>query len=159
MIATMEKNIIKYAISGCFLFLLTTLIPGHSKALDHIYEILIEFSFDTQVAGGEEVSGYRLYKDGISLCDDSGAESQVITCAIDTPGTFDFSLSALYTGGGESPQSAPFQFSVTSEDVAIVALQLLSGQNPQDIENVGSLAGTTAVEMADIIHSLRQSVQ
>jgi hypothetical protein len=155
----MKKNIIKYAIGGLFLFSLITLIPGHSKALDQIYEVSVEFSFDSQAPGGQEISGYRLYKDGIQLCEEGEADSQVISCAVDTPGTFDFTLSALYMGGGESPQSAPFQFSVTSEDVAIVALQVLSGQNPQDIENLGTLAGTTAVEMADIIHSLRQSVQ
>ena len=44
-------------------------------------------------------------------------------------------------------------------DITLVALQVLSGQNPQDIENLGNVAGKTAVERADIIHLLRQSVQ
>ncbi len=156
----MKKNIIKYAIGGCFFFLLTTLIPGHSKALDHIYQVSIEFSFDTQAPDIPEVTGYQLYKDGIPLlCEESLTEPQVMTCAVDTPGTFNFTLAAVYLNGRESPQSAPFQFSVTSEDVALVALQVLSGQNPQDIETLGSLAGTPVIDMADIIHSLKQSVQ
>ena len=155
----MKKNIIKYAIGVCFLFSLITLIPGNSEALDHIYEISIQFSFDTESPEIPEVSAYRLNKDGIQFCEESLIESQVMTCTVDTPGTFDFTLAAVYLNGRESPHSAPFQFSVTSEDVALVALQVLSGQNPQDIETLGGLAGTPVIEMADIIHSLRQSVQ
>jgi len=143
----------------CFLSILTLLIPVHSEALDRVYQVSIEFSFDTQSPEIPEVTGYRLYKDGNPLCDASLEESQIMTCPVDTPGTFDFTLSAIYLNGRESPQSAPFQFSVTSEDVALVALQVLSGQDPQDIETLGTIAGTTAIDMADIIQSLRQSVQ
>ena len=158
----MKKNIIKYAIGVCFLFSLITLIPGHSEAF-HTYEVSIQFSFDTESPDlPDVVYGYRLYKDGVELCSESLenlTETQVLNCTVDTPGTFDFTLAAVYLNGRESPHSAPFQFSVTSEDVALVALQVLSGQNPQDIETLGGLAGTPVIEMADIIHSLRQSVQ
>ncbi len=152
----MKKNILKYTISACVLSFLTILAPGHSEALDLVYEVSIQYSFDPPTG----VSGYRLYKDGIPVngCVESPAGSQM-TCPVDTPGTFDFTLAAVYVNGRESPQSAPFPFSVTCEGAALVALQVLSGQNPQDIETMGSLAGTPVIEMADIIHSLRQSVQ
>jgi hypothetical protein len=154
----MKKNIITYAIGLCFLSFLTILTPGQSEAA-HAYEVSIQFTFDEQAPDIPEVSGYRLYKDGIAFCEESLTASQVMTCTVDAPGTFDFELAAVYINGRESPHSAPFRFSVTSEDVALVALQVLSGQNPQDIETLGSLAGTPVIDMADIIHSLKQSVQ
>ena len=100
-----------------------------------------------------------MYKDGIPICEESLTGSQILTCTVDTPGTFDFTLCAIYLNGRESPPSVPFQFSVTSEGVAIVALQVLSCQNPQNIDDLGNLAGTPTIEMADIIHSLKQSAQ
>ena len=157
----MKKNILTYVIGLCFLSFLTILTPGQSEAF-HTYEVSIQFSFDTDSPDIPDVYGYRLYKDGVEFCSESLenlTESQVLTCTVDTPGTFDFTLAAVYLNGRESPHSAPFRFSVTSEDVALVALQVLSGQNPQDIETLGGLAGTPVIEMADIIHSLRQSVQ
>ena len=155
----MEKNILKYTIGVCFLSFLTFLIPDHSEAVDWNYQLSIQYSYDTQSGDIPEVSRYRLYKDGIAFCEEDATESQVITCAVDTPGTFDFVLAAVYINGRESPHSVPFRFSVTSEDAALVALQVLSGQNPQNIETLGNLAATPVIEMADIIHSLKQSVQ
>ena len=154
----MKNNAIKYTIGICLLSFLTILSPNYSEALAP-YEVSIQFSFDTESPDIPEVSRYRLYKDGIAFCEESLTESQVLTCTVDTPGTFDFTLAAVYINGRESPRSAPFRFSVTNEDAALVALQVLSGQNPQDVETLGSLTGTPVIEMADIIHSLRQSVQ
>ncbi len=155
----MKEKTIKYAIGLCFLSLLTILLPSHSVAVDWAYEVSIQFSFDTEAPDIPEVTGYRLYKDGVEFCEESLPASQVMTCTVDTPGSFDFTLAAVYINGRESPQSAPFRFSVTSEDAALVALQVLSGQDPQDIETLGSVAGAPNIEMADIIHSLRQAAQ
>jgi len=155
----MKTDTIKYTIGACFISLLTILFPVHSEAVEWDYQMSIQFSFDTESPDIPEVVGYRLYRDGIQFCEVIQPASQEITCSVDTPGTFDFTMAAVYVNGRQSPQSAPFRFSVTSEDAALVALQVLSGQDPQDIETVGSLAGTPVIEMADIIHSLRQSVQ
>ena len=157
----MKNYIMKYTIGVCLISFLTLLIPCHSEAF-HTYDVSIQFSFDTESPDIPDVYGYRLYKDGVEFCAESLEnlpESQVMTCTVDKPGTYDFTLAAVYINGRESPHSAPFRFSVTSEDVALVALQVLSGQNPQDINTLGSLAGTPVIEMADIIHSLKQSVQ
>ena len=153
----MKKNIIKYAIGGCLLCLFTTLMPGHSEAIDLSYEVSIQFSFDSP-----DVETYQLYKNGVLFCSEDLVnlpESQVLTCTVDSPGTYDFTLAAVYLNGRESPPSAPFRFTVTCENAALVALQVLSGQNPQDLDPMGNVAGTPVIEMADVIHSLRQSAQ
>lgn len=153
----MRINNIKYVLGVSVICISAILFPDHSKALDHDYEVSVEFSFDANSVPGKEVSGYRLYKEGINLCEESAVQPQIMSCTVKAPGTFDFTLSVLFSDGSESPQSSPFTFSVTSTDAAIVALQVLSGQNPQDIEDLGNIAGTSTVDMADVIHSLRQS--
>ena len=105
------------------------------------------------------MSGYRLYKEGINLCEEGVVEPQMITCMVDTPGTFDFTLSVLYSDDSESPQSAPFEFSVTNQYLAMKGLQVLTGQQATDTEGLGNVAGNTTIGLEDVIQSLRQMAQ
>ena len=153
----MKTHTILFQIGVWLIFIGAPWLSKSAFALDQVYDIEVQFSFDAQPPAGVDVSGYRLYKDGTALCEESGSGAQTLNCAVDTPGAYDFTLSVLYTDGSESPQSAPYEFVVTDEMVAIYALQVLSGQNPADADQLGNIAETSRVEMSDVIRSLRQS--
>lgn len=81
----------------------------------------IEFSFSAPDDPARQLSGYRLYQEGTQVCqtDDPNETSELgvyrITCEFLTEtGTFDFTLTALYSDGSESPQSPAFPFEIAA---------------------------------------------
>jgi len=76
--------------------------------------LVIEYSFTPpEYAGGSHV-GYRLYKDGELACETSDTASIPMVCDITTDlGTFDFTLTALYSDDTESSPSAPFTYTIS----------------------------------------------
>lgn len=135
------------------------LLPDVGNAALEEYEIVVEFSYDTQAIPGKEVAGYRLYKDDSLLCQTGPVEPQKISCMVDRPGSFSYTLSAIYNDGFESPQSSPAKFTIFDLTLAIQGLQVLTGQLPSEIDGLGQIAGNGTVDLADVIHSLRQMGQ
>ncbi len=152
----MKKLSNTLAIYICFAFMFAVLLPGKAHAVMQVFEIAVEFSFDTGSVSGKEVSGYKLYREGVDVCQVGVIQPQVMSCMIAGPGTYDFTLAVLFNDDSESPQSAPFQFSVTDEQITIKGLQALTGQQPPDLEGYGDIAGNSTIGLEDIIHSLRQ---
>ncbi|WP_319586798.1 hypothetical protein [uncultured Desulfobulbus sp.] len=64
---------------------------------------------------GYTVSGYRLYQEGQLACQTSNSAATSIDCLVsmDT-NTADFTLTAAFADGTQSPHSAPFSFSIPS---------------------------------------------
>ena len=143
----------------CVFLLIAALLPGKGNAAVQVFEISVEFSYDTGAVPGKEVSGYRLYREGTPLCAAGAVQPQVISCMVDSPGTYDFTMSVLYNDNTESPQSAPFQFSVADEHLALKGLQVLTGQQPPDTDGFGNIAGNPTIGLEDVIRSLKQMVQ
>ena len=113
----------------------------------------IEFSFSAPDDPARLLSGYRLYQEGQQVCQtaDTSETSEPgiyrITCGFMTDeGTFDFSLTALYSDGSESPQSPSFPFTITASGstpnpeplLAVITTQAANGNAPFNI----SLDGT-----------------
>ncbi len=122
------------------------------------HTVQVEFIFDYQSVTDKSVIGYRLYKEGEAVCETSSPEAQYFDCVVtSSTGLFDFTLSVLYDNGTESPQSAPFPLTILDETSPILALLALTGQSPDGIEGLGAVAGNSAVDLADVIHLLRQS--
>ncbi len=97
-----------------FFLLLLIVSPAISYGSE-MTTLQVDFAFDTSQLTNKYLSGFRLYKEGTQVCETYQADATTINCDIPTEvGTFDFSLSATYTDGTESPQSAPFSFTVTS---------------------------------------------
>lgn len=114
---------------------------GQAQQNEHTLQI--GFSFDTQAIPDRQVSGYRIYKEDNLLCESGPVEPQIITCSfISNPGTYAFTLTALYDIGIESPPSAPFTLSI--------------GQ----VANVppGDINGDGLIDMKDIILGLQVMV-
>ena len=143
----------------CFVFMLAVLLPAKAHAVMQVFEIAVEFSFDAGSVTGKEVSGYKLYRAGDDVCQSGVIQPQVMSCMIPGPGTYDFTLAVLFDDNSESPQSAPFQFSVTDEHITMKGLQALTGQQPLDLEGYGDMAGNPTIGLEDVIHSLRQMAQ
>ena len=142
-----------------FIVLLSLLLSAIGNAALAEHEMQIDFSFDTQAMPEKEIAGYRLYKEGNLECQSGPVDPQNISCTIASiTGTFAYTLSAFFTDGYESPQSTPYNFSI-NQSLAIKGLQVLSGQSVSGISDMGSLASGAAVDLADVIHLLRQSAQ
>ena len=80
----------------------------------------------------KQVIGYRLYQEGNPACDSNSYDLQSMTCLITSePGTFNFTMSALYSDQSESPQSTPFPFTITEETLVIPLVAQLSVSSEQ----------------------------
>ena len=155
----MKKIQTTHTVFICLFLLLAALLPVKGNAAVQVFEISVEFSYDTEAVPEKEVSGYRLYREGVPLCAEGAVQPQVMSCMVDSPGTYDFTMSVLYSDETESPQSAPFQFSVTDEHLAMKGLQVLTGEQPADTDGFGNMAGNTTIGLEDVIQSLKQMAQ
>jgi len=71
----------------------------------------IDFSFYDTGGPGRQVAGYRLYRNGMPLCESGPVEPQSMLCEIRIKsGTYGFTLAAVYTDNSESPHSVPFAY-------------------------------------------------
>lgn len=63
------------------------------------------------------VIGFKLYKEGVQSCQVMSADSSAMNCfVIFTKTQTSFTLTALFSDGTESPHSAPFLFTLPTED-------------------------------------------
>jgi len=63
------------------------------------------------------VTGFQLYQEGVSVCSTQDANATAMDCAVTlTAATTNFTLTATFNDGTESPHSAPFSFTATGTD-------------------------------------------
>lgn len=94
----------------CLLFIIPTITIGAE-----IRTLEVEFSFINPDDSAKQLLGYRLYKEGEQVCETNDPNAFRMSCEIYTEdGTFDFSLTAYYPEGVESPHSHPFSFTIGS---------------------------------------------
>lgn len=124
------------------------------------YSLHIQFHYNINAVPGKQVVGYNLYRDGEIICNTglSRSEIQDFECSFQSPGGyFPFTLTALFSDRTESPHSAPFSLMLIDESMAVLGLKVLSGQNPEGADGIGSQSGSSQIDMADIIKILRES--
>lgn len=121
-------------------------------------DLIINFSFEPPE--GKTVAAFRLYKDGDLVCEENSDEDNNINCKFESnAGTYSFTLSALYDDETESPQSAPFSYTLYDLTSVVKGLLVLTGhQQPSGLDNYGSVRGESAIDFADIIHVMRKGV-
>jgi len=95
-----------------FLLFIFLLIPGISLAVE-THTLDIEFAFSDPGNPEAQLMGYRLYKEGLQVCETNDPGATGITCDLFTEdGTFDFTLTAFYGDGTESPPSSAFPYTI-----------------------------------------------
>lgn len=134
-------------------------------------QFMIEFSFDSYSVSDKSLLGYRLYIDGVQACEKMQVDGQTITCSIDIEdGTYQFTLSALYSDDTESPRSPPFPFSIgnaplpgdvngdTAVDLtnAILGLQTLVGRYPGSVTAKGDVDGDHKIGLPETLSCLQK---
>ncbi|WP_457575203.1 PKD domain-containing protein [Desulfomarina sp.] len=98
------------------LFIIYCFLPILSHGEPSSHDIHIEWSFDDQSVEGKTLVGYNLYKEGIKVCsDDSPADKKMDCVIVSEPGTYNFTLTALYSDYSESPHSPPYSFQLGTE--------------------------------------------
>lgn len=134
------------------------------------HQVMIEFSFDAYAVPEKSPRGYRLYIDGNPACENQNAAEQTMTCTLEIEdGTYQFTLSALYSDLTESPQSPPFPFTIgaislpgdvnadATVDVkdATLGLRTLVGSCQGTITASGDVDGDSKIGLPEILYSLR----
>lgn len=64
------------------------------------------------------VTGFNIYRDGVKIAEEVAADSFIDVTA--TPGTYNYTVSAIYNGTLESEQSAPAEITISASDVTLV---------------------------------------
>ena len=95
--------------------LLTTLLillPAGNILAMSTHSIHLEWDYDQYSSSVDsELSAYRLYKDGVKTCQFDYPYDFAGDCNFaSNNGLFNFTLTAVFEDGTESPQSAPFPF-------------------------------------------------
>lgn len=147
-----------------------------AQAQQDEHTLQIGFSFDTQAIPDRQVTGYRIYKEDILLCESGPVEPQIITCSfISNPGTYAFTLSAIYDIGVESPPSAPFTLAIGQvanvqpgdinadglidvKDV-ILGLQVLVNAGSSSSAIDADVNGDQKIGWEEILYSIRRTSQ
>jgi len=97
-----------------FLLLVLLAIPTISISAE-MHTLEVEFSFIVPDDLAQQLLGYRLYQEGVQVCQTDDPSISKIDCEFLTEeGTFDFTLTAYYANGTESPQSPSFPFTITA---------------------------------------------
>ena len=100
-----------------FFLLLTLFVPGISSAVI-MHTLDIEFTFPGPGDPNSQLLGYRLYKEGVQVCETDNPAATSITCDFSSEdGTYNFTLTAFYDGNLESPPSPEFPFTIDSTTV------------------------------------------
>ena len=95
-----------------FFLLLLFIIPTISNAAE-MHTLEIDFSFTAPDNSAKQLLGYRLYKASEQVCETNDPSSSKMTCDfLAEDGTYNFTLTAYYTDGTESPASPSFPFTI-----------------------------------------------
>jgi len=101
------------------------LIPEISSGTE-THTLDIEFAFATSDDPGKRLLGYRLYQEGVRVCEKYAPTKSSITCTFPSKyGTFDFTLTAYYSDKTESPHSPSFPFTIDSVSITPPGTELL----------------------------------
>jgi PKD repeat protein len=105
-----------YIFSLCF-------VPCTSHAVPTDYQIQVNFSFNPPPDYHKQVLAYRLFQDSQFACESIPTETLMLDCTISSePGTYSFTLAALYNDGSLSPHSPPFPFTFANASPELAAL-------------------------------------
>ncbi len=98
-----------------FLFIfLCIFFAGHTTTLGaEIRTIEVDFAFTPPADQADQLLGYKLYKNGVQVCETTDPIASRITCDFSTdPGTFSFTLKAYYADNSESQASPNFLYNI-----------------------------------------------
>ena len=94
------------------------------------------------------VTGFKLYQEGVFACQTTDANATAMDCQVTlTAETTNFTLTASFGDGTESPHSAPFAFSLAGQPttplVAAITTSAVSGEAPLSVQfNSSSSTGS-----------------
>lgn len=75
----------------------------------------VDFAFDNLNISGKQLLGYKLYKDGVQVCQTAEPNTSRMDCALNSQeGTLSFTLTAYYDNGSENTPSSSFPFTISS---------------------------------------------
>ena len=99
----------------CFIAVLTIfaiILPVSNCFAIVNHSIHIEWDYETYlVPEGLELTGYRLYKEGAEVCQLDYPSDFAGNCEFQSEnGQFNFTLTAVFDDGSESPSSVPFPY-------------------------------------------------
>ena len=109
--------------------LICCLFATMAAAADH--SIHIEWGYTPP--SDPPLSGFHLYQEGTLACTINNPEATAIDCNMSLEkDTTNFTLTAIFSDGSESPQWAPFPFSIPNDEVVVVNTPPIAATPPSD---------------------------
>lgn len=107
----MEKTDKHNRLPAVLVFIAILIYAGVSSAAVN-HSIHIEWDYDqSSIPENLELSAYRLYQEGIQVCQFDYPYNFEDNCEFQSEnGTYNFTLTAVFDDGSESPESEPFPF-------------------------------------------------
>ncbi len=123
-----------------------------------MHKVHLDWDYEDQVVEGEFLVGFRLYKEGVlvSQIDDPAARSA--DCQVESEeGTFNFTLTAFYSGGTETPHSSPYTFTLSASTLVVDNNPVADNNSSSNLRSSYSVPSPT-ISAGDDQISLNQSV-
>lgn len=108
-----------------YIFLLLVILVGVFTAsfslAASLHKVHLDWDYEDQVVPGESLAGFRLYKEGVLVAQIDDPAARSYDCRFESEeGTFNFTLTAFYSGGTETPHSSPYTFTLSSSTLVDV---------------------------------------
>lgn len=166
--SSLSRTPLVLSVLTSFMLMFTIAGAGNTAVLEK--QLQIDFSFDTGAIPGKQVTGYRLYRDNEFICASAQGQTFSLVCDVSIePGTYDFTLSAVYDDDSESPQSGSFPFTFTGpgdingdglvdlKDI-IIGLQVLVNLSPEAITLQSDINGDGRVGYEEVFYCLNEAL-
>ncbi len=137
-----------------YVFLLLVIVIGiFSSSFSlaaSLHKVHLDWDYEDQLVEGEVLAGFRLYQEGVLVSQVDNPAARSVDCRFESEeGTFNFTLTAFYSGGTETPHSSPYTFTLSSSTLVATATN--------DILSTNSL-NSSMMNNYDSRNTLSQSV-
>lgn len=113
-----------------FFLLLTGIMILPVNGLSLTRDIHVEWEYQQY----DSLAGFRLYLEEDPVCETTDSSATAMNCTIDAPdGESTFTLASFFQDGTESPKSATYSYIFSSELLAVLEADTLTGESPLTI--------------------------
>jgi hypothetical protein len=107
-----------------YVFLLLVILIGVFSSVfslaASLHKVHLDWDYEDQVVENEVLVGFRLYKEDVLVSQIDNPAARGADCQVESEeGTFNFTLTAFYSGGTETPHSSAYTFTLSASTLVV----------------------------------------